>query len=270
MKKNQKLCMFCGKDKSHGSMSREHFVPKCLWEKGHRPLRTRTVWAHGSCNSSCSEDNEYFRDVLLMEEGADNNEAARTVAQGAFKRKLDEQFGSVCKAIKNPAMRPVTTLSGIYLGHQHSFEVDWTRIRRVLFNVMKGIFQTIEKRPMPEDFMWGVQDVRFLEMAPYDKTIQDMVPWQSFGDDAFLCRYRFMRRPETVGLDCLMQFYRNRVFFGQAVSPTYIESRFGFVPFNTMSTILVPSFAADKTVTGSMATDPTMKRNNAKPDEVHR
>ncbi len=94
---SNELCMFCGKEIDEAELTREHFVPKCLWEKGHRPIKTRTLPAHKSCNSSFSEDNDYFRDVLASEIGAEKNEAARLVQQGSLKRKFSNILARFAK-----------------------------------------------------------------------------------------------------------------------------------------------------------------------------
>jgi hypothetical protein len=91
------LCMFCGEPIPVDELTMEHFVPKGLWEKGDRPGGMKTLPAHESCNKSFSDDNEYFRDVFAMEEGAQRNPIARKVQQGALKRKLKNRFGSIKK-----------------------------------------------------------------------------------------------------------------------------------------------------------------------------
>lgn len=241
------LCMFCGKDEIFGPMNKEDFVPKCLWEKGHRPPNVQTVPAHESCNSGFSKDNEYVRDVLAMEEGVTQKcDAGAFVNGGAIKRKFQHRFGSVVNTLKNLQMRPVTTSSGLIVGCHPSFEVDWARIDRVLLNVMKGIFFVVDKRPMPNDFLSCVQDVRNMNLRPYEHLISDMVPWQTFGDDCFMCRYRFVRRPDTVRMNCLMQFYRSRCFFGETISPRFSKhlAEKMFVTSKTSSEVLVPNWIA--------------------------
>jgi hypothetical protein len=68
-KRRSKLCVFCGKDRSCGPMSAEHFIPKALWA-GKRPPGTRTVPAHVKCNGRYAADNEYFRTVLAFDDAA--------------------------------------------------------------------------------------------------------------------------------------------------------------------------------------------------------
>ena len=51
--------------------------------------------------------------------------------------------------------------------------------------------------------------------------IDQMVGWQSFGDDVFICRY--VTWPAVSRIDCLMSFYRKRLFFGEAMTETLLE-----------------------------------------------
>ena len=69
------LCMFCGGNESLGAMDREHFVPKCLWS-GPRPDKTFVMPVHVACNRKYSDDSEYFRDVLVAQEGIQRHPAA--------------------------------------------------------------------------------------------------------------------------------------------------------------------------------------------------
>ena len=63
------LCMFCGDEIRPDELTMEHFVPKALWEKGRHPEKMKTLPAHKTCNQAFSDDNEYFRDVMAMEDG---------------------------------------------------------------------------------------------------------------------------------------------------------------------------------------------------------
>jgi hypothetical protein len=161
---------------------------------------------------------------------------------------LSKRPGTLIKAAKNLREVPVTTPTGIYIGDKPAFEVDVSRITRVLVNVMKGIFYTIEKTPMPLDFELEVYDTNYLDIAPFRRTVESMVGWQSLGDNAFCCRYRFFRKPPTAGMVCLMRFYNLREFYGVALSPQMVaeeRNREAFVPTRRDSPILIPRHQAE-------------------------
>jgi hypothetical protein len=223
---SKELCMFCGKEIAIAEFTREHFVPKCLWEKGHRPIKTRTLPAHKSCNANFSADNDYFRDVLASEIGAEMNEAARLVQQGSLRRKLFERPGAILKNLSNMKQVHITLPSGLVI-RTLSYEVDLNRIARVLHNVIKGIYYTTQGEPLPNNFVLEAVDLAIVDDTDYrafvQKTVSFMVGWQSFGDDAFACRYVISSKKPITKINCLMQFYGNRLFFGQALHPDEIE-----------------------------------------------
>ncbi|HZZ80875.1 MAG TPA: hypothetical protein VFE62_20400 [Gemmataceae bacterium] len=214
------LCAFCGNDDSDERLTTEHFVPRALWD-GARPPYTRTVPVHDTCNRHFSGDNEYFRDVLVMEDGAKAHPEVQKLLKGKIKRKIHKRPGAIKNALKNLQMREVRTPGGLYLGHAPSFSMDWPRIRRVLQNVMKGIFYSVQNRPLSADTVYQVVPIESQEderaLADLEPLIAQMNPWVGFGDDVFACRYVFEEKAGDVLL-CFMQFYRHRIFMGSAIS----------------------------------------------------
>ena len=239
--------MFCGKEIPREELTMEHFVPKGLWEKGHRPNGMRTLPAHKTCNGAYSEDNEYFRDVFVLDDGAQRDPAAARVQQGALQRKIEQKPGSIAKVLKNLGLKLVQTKSGIYIGLQPGFEINHEQIARVLVNVMKGIFYLSQGQPMPQDFIPVVFDVRQLPPEAVLETSRFMVPWQGFGDTAFACRYVVSSKLPIQKMTCLMSFYGNRIFLGEVVSPLLLGKDGNlFVPARIGGEVLVPNWAADR------------------------
>ena len=214
MLKKITLCMFCGNDKSLGRMTMEHFVPRALWDQ-ERPKLTRTVPAHEQCNNVFAADNEYFRDVLASEAGAGDHPEVIKLLKGSLKRKLEKQTGSLVKTFKGIGLRRVMTKGGIYLGRHPIFDVDGQRINRVLQNVMKGIYCSVRREPMPQDFIVKIFACSEVDLSPFKNVIGAMTKWNDFGDDVFRCRYVFDER-KGVAMACIMQFYKYRAFLGLA------------------------------------------------------
>lgn len=216
-----KLCMFCGKDDSFGPMTKEHFGFKALWND-RRPDKTKTVWAHKDCNKSFSDDNDYVRDILAMEAGASKHPEVKKLHEGKLKRKLEKRPGAFVKTLKNLRLIPQFTPNGIWVGNAPTFEVDWPRVERVIKNVAKGVYFETNRIPMPDDFLIEVITIGTEQLAAEVKPMIDqMVPWQGFGDDVFLCRY--INSPNRRRMNCLMQFYRHRFFYVEAISKALLE-----------------------------------------------
>jgi hypothetical protein len=212
--------MFCGDDKSRGQMSMEHFVPQGLWD-GPLPRFMKTCPAHRACNQAYSQDNEYFRDVLVSEEGAKQHPEVQKLYSGKIKRKLLKQPGSLRRIFQDIGMRPVFTIGNVYIGHHPAFQVDWDRMKRVIKNVMRGIHYTTQQRPLPLTWKLGVLREEEIDHEGLQGLFGKMVPnWENFGDDVFGCRYFFA----DTSMAALMQFYRRRTFFGWAWSPELYDS----------------------------------------------
>jgi hypothetical protein len=213
MKKKPKLCAYCGKDRSQGKFDMEHFAGKCLWA-GPRPQMTRTVPVHVACNQAAKDDAEYLRDVLVMDESAGWHPEVQRL-QATMQRKMKTHFSSIKKVLKGLKVRPVVTQSGLYLGEHPSFEIDWPRMRRALWNVMRGIHYSVRSEPMPQDVAYKIMIIKQSNVVAYKQIIDMMVPWQGFGDDVFACRYVFSPT-QPGGMTCLMMFYKTRVFLGHS------------------------------------------------------
>jgi hypothetical protein len=185
------LCAYCGKDDSFEELTREHFVPRNLWDDGHRPNGMRTVPTHKSCNRAFSDDDDYFRDVLVFEEGAKDHPEVKRLHDGPIKRKFEKKFGTIKKNLKNIGWYPVVTPAGLYVGHAPGFELKWERVQRFLHKVIKGVYWTVKESPIPQDWLFTIPRPAPNVFDENVKLIESMEPWQSYGDDVFCCRYCF-------------------------------------------------------------------------------
>jgi hypothetical protein len=207
--------MFCGKDELFGAMNREHFVPRCLWA-GDRPQHTIVLPAHVTCNAAFSDDNNYFRDILVMDVRSGGHPEAQRVLEGPIQRKFEKRFGQVKQTLKGLTMRPAMTKGGVYIGYQPSFQVDADRFGRVLKNIVKGIVYKVTGHPVRETTVIHWWDTQKLQNGAYDEIIPLLSNWMSFGDDVFACRYLTDKtQPEM--MICEMLFYRSRLFFAEAI-----------------------------------------------------
>jgi hypothetical protein len=150
-----------------------------------------------------------------MEEGADRHPEVQKLHRGKMARKFEKRFGSVKKTLRDLQLRDISTPSGLYVGKFPTFRVEWPRMQLVLKNVMKGIFYSVREYPIPQDIKFHVEVATDSRLVPLKNLVGAMTPWSDFGDDVFRCRYVFEEGPEDA-MVCLMQFYRNRIFFGVA------------------------------------------------------
>jgi hypothetical protein len=111
------------------------------------------VPAHVACNNRFSDDNDYFRDILVVEAGANQHPEAKRILEGKIIRKLRNKPGKIKKLLKNLRLIPERTPSGIWTGDDLPvFDVDWPRMERVMCNFADVFFLTMGKL-MPQDFL---------------------------------------------------------------------------------------------------------------------
>jgi hypothetical protein len=99
------------------------------------------------------------------------------------------------------------TETGLFLGYQPSFTIDWQRIDRVLKNIIKGIFYALTSEPLAQDRLIRVYRIEGDLLDKSTRYVVDrMGPWRSFGDDVFMCRYVFKEGMDDIA--CLLRFLR--------------------------------------------------------------
>jgi hypothetical protein len=171
------------------------------------------------CNRRYSDDSEYFRDVLAIGDTCSSHPEVVKLLQGKIRRKIQKRRGALLKNLTNIGIRPIFTESGLYVGHGPQFDCDWDRIEVVLKNVMRGVFVTLMKYPMPQEMALTVGQVRDEhDLLQLRRVITAMGPWMGFGDDVFGCRAVF--HSTGTYMHCLMRFYRTVLFYGQGLLPS--------------------------------------------------
>lgn len=223
-KRKKKLCAYCGGDNSLEKLTREHFVPQCLWA-GKRPNGTKTVPVHESCNAAFADDNDYFRAVIVADDGVEEHPEAYDVLTGPVKRIIESREGQWRRYTKGYRLRPRYSPFGVYMGHQYGFPIDMKRMERVLGNVVKGIYYTLIGKPLPQttkivtEIFEGERDLT--------KSMNEMLgEWTGFGDDVFTCRFAFC--DDLDDMVCLLSFYRRKFYFCHTVSAPRPEQPINF------------------------------------------
>ncbi|MBL4885031.1 MAG: hypothetical protein JKY95_10925 [Planctomycetaceae bacterium] len=246
-----KLCMFCAGEINENEFTAEHFVPKCFYEKLLRDdvdLKGLELPAHKNCNNSFSADNEYVRNVLAGGLGAENSSGAKALVNGLISNFMKNSSDRKLKETYDVELRPVYTNSGIYLGDKPLIKLEWPRIKRVLFNIMRGIYYKVSMQPMPADFHLCIMDASTLPREIVEHNMKAMVLWQTVsGDpDVFQCCYALQEVNEKVTeAHFLINLFENYSFLGSAHSEESLvkyQRRDLFKPSSSNSKVLVPFY----------------------------
>ena len=209
------LCVYCGLGDEAGAMSKEHIVPKSLWAK--KPSDLMTVPAHIICNNAFSADNEYFRTVIANNGHDRGSTNAASVTMGPVSRSMLKRPKQFLAMTKDWAVRPRFTPTGLFLGHQQSFSIDYQIINRVLQNIVRCLFYDLTGSRLDDS---AQIDVYECDDDNYNSTTQyfvdHMCEWQSIGGGVFCVKYGF--REGFDDICCLMRFFGVSTYFATTVT----------------------------------------------------
>ena len=211
MHESKKLCVFCGKDETYGPMNVEHVVPRALWNRK-RPNGTKTVPAHVECNRQSSDDIDYFRDFLAMDEAASRQPDVQELLKGKLKRKIDQRAPSIRREMR-PIVLPNITPSNLFLGHAVFMRIDAQRIVRVLRNIARSLHYNVTGRLVPIHAEIAVIHLDATNLIQLGEFVRSLGKTESLGDDVFRFKHSF----EPDAMACVLEFYRTRKFLCHAI-----------------------------------------------------
>lgn len=131
------LCVYCG---VRPAVSDDHVPPRALCAKP-RPSDLVVVPSCKPCNEGASKDDEYFKTVLVLKDKAGNHPEALAVRDSVFRglakpRKI-RFTRRLLAGVRDVSIR---TEAGLHLGRSAAFDVDLTRLDRVVARVTRGLY----------------------------------------------------------------------------------------------------------------------------------
>jgi len=141
-------CAYCGKV---ASATDDHIPPRSIYSKPYPPDRP-SVKACAECNNGASDDDEYFRDIVLKYEHVSDLPAAR------------EQVAKMIRAIAKPEKKKYAAAvlssfteielrseGGIILGKAPAYKVDGARFTRAASRYVRGLYRYQLGKRVPDD-----------------------------------------------------------------------------------------------------------------------
>lgn len=140
-------CAYCG---SNNPKTKDHIPPKGLYPKP-LPKNLITVPCCKSCHKGTSEDDLYFRSVLLTASNLVSDEKAMKQLDHAVKSLAQPKRAKLANFIVNSIVEPeIVSEAGIILGKQLALKIDHDRIERVLVRIIRGLYYNELGKPLPE------------------------------------------------------------------------------------------------------------------------
>ncbi len=205
-------CAYCGE--ATDKPTRDHVVPSSLWGgRGHRPKHPVIVPACEACQLAYDSDAEYFRNCLVMVMDRNSHPVAERLLTGPVIRSLERNQRAVAEVTRGQRCTYKTTPSGLIVGEGLSFQIDLSRIHRVVEKIIRGIYYHKEKARFPANHEVRVfPGNRFWQDQGCRNLIESMSAFEHQGDHVFACRYVL----DNSGHDMtawLISFYSQVAFF---------------------------------------------------------
>lgn len=151
MKKNNTLCVYCGKT----AKNEDHIPSRNLYKgvaKNFRPIKVPSCIA---CNNSLSKNEEFFRDLIVASR-YNYSITATQLFDSVVSRSIRRNPGLALRMFKQMFPANLKTLGGIYLGKRTGIKMTKETHKRV-FNVLdkyiRGLFWYQFKEIVPNDWI---------------------------------------------------------------------------------------------------------------------
>jgi len=208
-KKKQKTgtCAYCGQ---HGIVTRDHIPPKNLFPPP-RPNNLITVPCCLSCHEGWSDDDEYFRAMILSSElTQSHSDAAKNVEifLQSLKRPEHEKF--LARLWSSIGYINVYTKSRLYLGIRPAIRYERARMDRIILRIVRGLFfkETGTVFPSTHEVITAMPEQISDKLVELSQKIKTFKPWTSVGNKIF--KYTVSFAPEDQISSYWVMFFYDR------------------------------------------------------------
>lgn len=210
MNKDQQLCIFCCE---RPATTRDHIPPKNLFPTP-RPSNLITVPTCDVCNLGSSDDDEYFRLMIVMRDDAHQHPGAKQAWQTAYRGLIKEtKKGLAVKLLGDIQRVEAYAENGVYIGQRSIFKINYPRVEAILLKVVRGLFWSVVGRPLPFShevhvFVLEAFDDQFWKNERLTRWVQIGIAQEPhvIGDNIFSYRYKFSVDDEHTSI-WILEFY---------------------------------------------------------------
>jgi hypothetical protein len=206
-------------------MTVDHIPPKALFPEP-RPSNMMTVPCCRACNDSFSQDDEYFRLILVSCYSVFEDPAVQAVNEKLL-RSIRRAKAPGLASFVNQSLLEVDVLSkgGIYLGYAPAIKVDAKRFQRTLDRITQGLFFITHTHPMPQgsDLKCIFKNAQFGFPTEFIKPFQGLwKPPITIGNNVFNYSH-LLCSDDPNGMLFIFWFYGRLYFYGY-ILPREISS----------------------------------------------
>ena len=158
----KKICAYCG---AKNPTTRDHIPPKGVFPNP-LPKNLITVPCCSKCHEGTSEDDLYFRTILLTSSNLVTNKNAMKQMEHAINSLKNPKRAKLAQSLLNSMTEAeIVSEAGLILGKYPAFRIDHDIIERVLIRIIRGLYYKEIGHPLPKDCSVFAQIDQFGENA---------------------------------------------------------------------------------------------------------
>lgn len=148
------MCVYCNK---RPATTVDHVVPLCLFAPP-LPLDMVTVPACQPCNVAKSKNDDYFRDMLIVDMFCVDHPVAQCLLAGKMRRSMQRNRSRVAReAVAQQRMESFYSAGGVYLGDVHAVKFEDARVQDIYSMMVRGLYYKILKKRLPDNYAFEIQ-----------------------------------------------------------------------------------------------------------------
>ncbi|MBN1152968.1 MAG: hypothetical protein JXA58_07145 [Dehalococcoidia bacterium] len=225
MAKGQK-CVYCGREVV---LTEDHIPPRALWAKP-RPKDLVIVPSCSDCNAGASKDDEYFKTMVVLKDGAGLHPEARAITGSVFRALQMPKKAAYRKYILNAVqLQSLRSKGGLYLGRVPTVDIDLARLDRVAARVIRGLYWHHLHDRLPADCLvvaWSESGLVSMDADALEQ-VSSMVGRLRSGDQHQLGRgvlqYWYATAEVQYASVWLLEFYGDVRFLGLTIPPQQLS-----------------------------------------------
>lgn len=196
--KQSQKCVYC--DQRNGTTD-DHVVPKSVFLRPF-PCNMVKVPACVLCNGEKSKDDDYLRDMLLL----DRENETHPISQGELKNKLIRSINHNRSHLIRDGRRtrkptPFYSVGGVYLGTASAITLDKSRMDRMFGRIVRGLYYRFtEETRLPADCTFEVGKIHPMAKEQTSKLFDRPGARAYKMGDSFNCVYMISKDGPTESL----------------------------------------------------------------------
>lgn len=135
-KRRSGTCTYCGIE---GKVTREHVIPRCLFEPVPEVGLILVPVCRGCNNNEKAKLDEYFRDRLIFDTLVKDHPTVRRFRAGAYRRAVDRNHSKLTRIATVIATTRGVTYDDVYRGNYNVVFANEDRLKREIDFINRGL-----------------------------------------------------------------------------------------------------------------------------------